>query len=47
MPFKEKTKRNEYQRNYKRKQAEELKRLRQQLASNANQPINEEKKEHG
>ena len=29
MPYADKAKRNEYQRNYKRKQAEELKRLRE------------------
>lgn len=34
MPFKDKVKRNEYQRKYKRKQAEELKQLRQQFQTN-------------
>lgn len=33
MPYADRDKRNEYQRNYKRKQAEELKKLREQVKS--------------
>jgi len=44
MPYKDKTKRNEYQRKYKRDRAAELKRLREQTQTDGKIPMTKDEK---